>query len=271
MVNKIFKKEVFENAFKIILFAYSRGIFSSRKIARSCRENITFMALSANSQPDFTTIAHFVRSMEKEKIDAFIPDQQIRKRDPRFETQERHKPKKQERFKASDFSYDKKNNCFICPAGNILKFERSQQLKNTEGNFYRASITDCKRCKIRKKCLKSEKSRQRSLHITYKYWDRNYSEEMMKKIDTDDGRDIYSKRMGIVEPVFGNIRNSKGLDRFTLRTKSKVNIQWLLYCMVHNVEKICNYGELLGALFYYFCIIMQPPYNNNDGSAQRYC
>ena len=32
------------------------------------------------------------------------------------------------------------------------------------------------------------------------------------------------------------------MDRFTLRGKIKVNIQWLLYCMVHNIGKIANYG-----------------------------
>jgi hypothetical protein len=51
-----------------------------------------------------------------------------------------------------------------------------------------------------------------------------------------------NKRLGIVEPVFGNIRTCKRMDRFTLRGKTKVNIQWMLYCLVHNIEKIINYG-----------------------------
>ena len=65
---------------------------------------------------------------------------------------------------------------------------------------------------------------------------------MMEKIDTMAGRKIYEKRLGMVEPVFANIRSNKRLDRFTLRGKIKVNIQWLLYCLVHNIEKILNYG-----------------------------
>jgi len=59
----------------------------------------------------------------------------------------------------------------------------------------------------------------------------------IEKIDTPHGRGMYSKRMGIVEPVFENIRYCKGLNRFTLRGREKVNIQWLLYCCVHNIEK----------------------------------
>ena len=56
---------------KIILFAYSRGIVSSRKIARCCEENIIFMALSADTRPHFTTIADFVSSMEEQVLDLF--------------------------------------------------------------------------------------------------------------------------------------------------------------------------------------------------------
>src|SRR4029453_9831323 len=42
---------------KIILYAYSRGVTASRQIERLCRENVVFMALSADSAPHFTTIA----------------------------------------------------------------------------------------------------------------------------------------------------------------------------------------------------------------------
>ena len=51
---------------KIILFAYSRGIVHSRRIAQACEENIIFMALSCDTKPHFTTIADFVSTMDKE-------------------------------------------------------------------------------------------------------------------------------------------------------------------------------------------------------------
>jgi transposase len=50
---------------KIILFAYSRGITSSRRIAKCCEENVIFMALSANSRPHFTTISDFISSIDR--------------------------------------------------------------------------------------------------------------------------------------------------------------------------------------------------------------
>jgi len=57
---------------KIVLFAYSRGITSSREIERACRENVVFMALSADTQPHFTTIAGFISSMEGEITPLFL-------------------------------------------------------------------------------------------------------------------------------------------------------------------------------------------------------
>ena len=56
-------------------------------------------------------------------------------------------------------------------------------------------------------------------------------------------REIYARRMQIVKPVFANIRTHKKMNRFTLRSKSKVNIQWTLYCIVHNIGKIMRYGD----------------------------
>src|SRR4030042_1390070 len=56
---------------KVILLGYSRGLISSRKIERACKENVTFMALSCGQQPDHSTIAEFVSSMKDEIMPLF--------------------------------------------------------------------------------------------------------------------------------------------------------------------------------------------------------
>ena len=71
-----------------------------------------------------------------------------------------------------------------------------------------------------------------------------HTSQMKAKIDTPQGRKIYRQRLGIVEPVFGHIAGHKRMDRSTLRGKRKVNIQWKLYCLVHNLEKIARYGGI---------------------------
>ncbi len=57
---------------KIILYAYSRGITSIRKISQCCRENIMFMALSADTRPHFTTIADFISTLGQEIVQLFL-------------------------------------------------------------------------------------------------------------------------------------------------------------------------------------------------------
>lgn len=56
---------------KIVLFAYSRGIVSSRQIEAACRENVVFMALSGDTHPHFTTIARFVSSLGEQVVELF--------------------------------------------------------------------------------------------------------------------------------------------------------------------------------------------------------
>ncbi|HPT13002.1 MAG TPA: IS1182 family transposase [Bacteroidales bacterium] len=185
--------------------------------------------------------------LSMEKIDAYIPDQQYRKRDPRFATMTRHKNKSDRPFTKDDFTYDKAHDIFICPTGKVLKLSVKQKLANTEGRRYISSRSNCNECKLRKKCLRSDKARYRTLYVVERYFNRNYSDEMKRKIDTAKGREVYSRRMGIVEPVFGNIRSSRRLDHYTLRTKAKVNIQWLLFAMVHNICKINRYADICEA------------------------
>ncbi len=69
-----------------------------------------------------------------------------------------------------------------------------------------------------------------------------YADKMRRKIDSPDGREKYGRRFATVEPVFGNLRYNKGLDRFTLRGKKKVDGQWKLFCLVHNIEKLAHNG-----------------------------
>jgi len=65
---------------------------------------------------------------------------------------------------------------------------------------------------------------------------------MKRAICSARSRHLQSLRIGTVEPVFGNLRHNKRLNRFTLRGKAKVNAQWGLYCLVYNIETLANHG-----------------------------
>lgn len=61
-------------------------------------------------------------------------------------------------------------------------------------------------------------------------------------IDSKDGRERYGQQLGLEEPVCGNIRHNKGLNRSTLRGQTKIDGQWKLFALVHN-EKLAKYRK----------------------------
>lgn len=175
----------------------------------------------------------------EKKINAIIPDNHFRQRMEGNAERGRYIGKDY-KYTQADFKYNKKRNFYICPNGKKLTFIGHHKLYGNSGNKFQSKVGDCKDCSHRNKCFKRnvENARRRTLYIVDSKHSVNYSEEMRKKIDRPDIRNIYSKRMGIIEPVFANITSCKRMDRFTLRGKDKVNIQWLLYCTVHNLGKI---------------------------------
>jgi hypothetical protein len=188
---------------------------------------------------------HSITNLDKcneEKLDAYIPDNKFRNRDERFASRVGYRPRSK-KFTFADFQYDRDKDQYICPNGKRLKkLTKPRQHKGKLLKSYVSKETDCRACHLRAKCLRYKDAKRR--HFTY-YADasgNNISQAMVKKIETQKGRKIYPQRIAIVEPVFANIRVQKRMDKFNLRGKIKVNIQWLLYCMVHNIEKVANYG-----------------------------
>jgi len=149
---------------------------------------------------------------------------------------------KNRRYEADDFKYHKKGNYYTCPNGKRLEYKETKVLEGQEGMTYRASMKDCRVCPLREKCLKSKKDiskidKGRSLRITESNSPGSLSAALRKKLNTQEYQDQYAYRIQIIEPVFSNITYCKRLDRFSLRGAKKVNGQWQLYCMVHNLGK----------------------------------
>jgi transposase len=199
---------------------------------------------------------HSEKNMEvlhEKHIDAYVADNQMRKRDPRFSERDRYK----ERFNKDRAAYygttttftvdqfiisEDKTYC-ICPAGKRLHRNGAHvKVRGTTAIKFRSNKTDCVVCPLRKKCLRyPDRSQTRQVYF-FQRKPESFTERMRRKIDSLKGRLIYNRRLATVEPVFANIRSTLGLDRFTLRGKAKVNIQWLLYCTVHNLLKVHRYG-----------------------------
>jgi transposase len=196
-----------------------------------------------------------VKYLEDTQVDGYLADTLFRKRDPRFATAERHQGEPADDpsrlFRPADFHFDPKTLTCICPAGKRLY--RSGRHCRPDG--YRALIfkgtqRDCGACTLRARCLTHpERTRIRQVTLCLGRSPGKpdtYSARMKRKIDTEHGRYQYSRRLAVAEPVFANICSTRRLRRFSLRGHRKVNTQWLLYCLVHNIGKLQRCGRLDG-------------------------
>lgn len=112
-----------------------------------------------------------------EEVDAYIPDREFRKRDPRFAEAMRHRrsvDKHKQRYKSKkrwfgveDFHMDERSGKLICPAGQGL-YIRNRNFETEDGYkaiAYQAPKTACRNCKLRAKCLRAANALKLELWI----------------------------------------------------------------------------------------------------------
>ena len=191
------------------------------------------------------------------KIDAYIPDNKFRSRDPKFANQKtkygNRARKKATLFPADKFYFNRETKTCKCPAGKMMWLK--MEGKSEEGHhklFFEGRLKNCRLCERKTQCMRNPDSanranghgRQVSFIVEKMKHSTRHTDWMKTRVDSERGKQIYSHRMSVVEPVFGNIGNNKGLNRFSLRGKQKVEAQWQLFSLVHNIEKLTNYGQM---------------------------
>ena len=191
-------------------------------------------------------------------IDAYIADTQFRKRDPRFANQKQHKAKSTDKrranrarkyFSAAEFHFTEKGR-LMCPGGKEMKSKcpnYRDKKKGYTGHTFMGHPEHCGSCDLRFRCIRSHSTPARQVTKITGGAPQIHSsavKRMIDRFDTDRGRHYYSRRMGTVEPVFANIRTNLGLDRFTLRGREKVDTQWKLFALVHNIGKLAVHARL---------------------------
>ena len=213
------------------------------KMLDSIKENLEKAGFKENEQNPANVLCdsnYFseenLRACQDRGMEAVIPDVQEKRR---LDTEGNKK------YDANDFTHNEEEKKCTCPQGKDLEYKGTVNLRGGEQEVYQASMKDCKVCPEFSRCTWSKKEQSeinqgRKLFIPKGQEGSesgNLCSKMREKMKTDEYQGIYSYRIQIVEPVFANIRYCKGLDRFTLRGKEKVNGQWRLYCIVHNLGK----------------------------------
>ena len=196
-------------------------------------------------------------ALAERKVEALIADGQMRQRDERLADQDKYssKPdplhdksgtkKAPKVFAASDFTFAEDHSHAICPAGKTLhRNGKDCTIGSYRAIKFRAPISACKDCPLRSKCLrKPDTTPARQVALLMRKQAASHTERMRARIDSARGRQHYGQRFATVEPVFGNLRHNKRLHRFTLRGRTKVDGQWKLFALVHNIEKLANYRK----------------------------
>ncbi len=62
--------------------------------------------------------------------------------------------------------------------------------------------------------------------------------QMRENLSTDDGRALYKKRKTLIEPIFGQVKYNRSIDRFTRRGLAACRAEWRLVMATHNLLKL---------------------------------
>jgi hypothetical protein len=68
-------------------------------------------------------------------------------------------------------------------------------------------------------------------------------QRMARKLRTKTGRQRYAKRKGMIEPIFGQLKQVLGFRQFSLRGLAQMRGEWRLMCLVHNLLKLWRRGQ----------------------------
>jgi transposase/predicted amino acid-binding ACT domain protein len=159
----------------------------------------------------------------------------------------------------SDFTYDKKRDCFICP--NQQKLTKSNTVitkKNgTKAYVYRAGSKICNACPLSDKCIPKETASKRVSRIEYS----DIVTQHTEKMKTTRAKKLIKKRGAMVEHPFGTIKQTLGWSHFLVRGLEKVSGENALIMFTYNFRRLLN---LIGIVLFRKLILALKEGNIDD-------
>lgn len=158
------------------------------------------------------------------KIDGYIPENKKRSADP---------------YDKSSFKYDAEKDEYICPGEKRLRFLGNHFDKQRDKVIRVYKGEECIGCPTQHKCTRKKDGVRYLKDFPYEV-QRNIMREKMK---VPVSKEIYALRSRTVEPVFGDIKENKGLRSFLTRGLKRVRTEFNLACIATNLNKIDNFLE----------------------------
>jgi transposase len=146
-------------------------------------------------------------------------------------------------YSVDRFGYDPVRDAWICPADKLLHLALpTGQRGRPSVNQYVSASADCADCPLRAACLKPEED-----HRVLQARDRRSAGAMRFKLRQPAARRRYARRKTIVEPVFGQLKEARGLTTLSLRGLALATGEYPLACLAHNLGKLLRVCPLPAA------------------------
>lgn len=138
-------------------------------------------------------------------------------------------------FSKDNFTFDPKNDAYICPMGNTLSFSRkSTETRNSVTNTYKIySCSSCSDCPFLVKCTNSVNGRSIK---------RNINEDKLIDLDNlyKNDSSLYKLRKALVEHPFGTIKFSLGLSHVYIKGLKRVSSWASSVFLAYNLKRVIN-------------------------------
>ena len=154
---------------------------------------------------------------------------------------EPHESKRTDLFAGRCFVYDDERDVVICPAGRDLVF--GGQYKLSSGTYKRYAAAGCKSCSFHRKCCGKKANRRINVSIVA-----HVRQRMRDRLQTQQGKQIYSARKQTVEPVFGQMKTNRGFGRLLVHGYAGALAETALMCLIHNILKCASNADAQGYL-----------------------
>lgn len=142
-------------------------------------------------------------------------------------------PRKDKPFHSSNFQYNEEKDVMICPESKELRYKNSEFSKNKRYKLKEYKCDHYKDCSVRWDCSKNKEGRRVKLNPYYKSI-KNQQEDLQ----IESNKEKLRKRKGLIEPVFGIIKEASNFRRFNYKGLENVKSQWSLICTTFNLKKM---------------------------------
>lgn len=172
------------------------------------------------------------QNLEDDNTEAFVKYNYFHKEQKEFKSGKTKKP-----FTVDKLYYDQQTDTYYCPMGQAMPCIGSYERKTANGftqRIHRYQAINCNGCPLRASCYKAKENRvvERNHNLI------RLKKQAKEKLLSEDGIAHRKQRCWDIEAIFGNIKQNMNFKRFMLRGIDKIETEFGLIAMAHNLKKV---------------------------------